>query len=394
MGRDWRERSRRVGGAVLRRARRGLTAPAPPAPPVTTPQQRQDARVEEALAAVGAVEASDAGLPATTSPVALLALDRVVRRPDLPARLTHLVPASLRGSWEGRAGVRPLEAPVAADAVVLAKFDLGSRVKLRAGYAEAGLALAVQPRRADGTSGVTGAARSAEMVNRHVPGLAPTLHAVGTLDGGYDWLVEDWVEGEPLVSDHRLAAHLDPLLERLAELHRGHGVRHARPAEVWGESFLQQWGTVRDEGLVSDAVGGAVARLVAADRLLRVSWTHGDLAASNVLLTDRGLVVIDWEHAAERPVMYDGARLHLFAADPARTVGRIRALWGGEPARSTYPPEQELAILHARLVCNAPRRLARLADHPRREIYVRQLARQTDLLAGLLELPPGPLPTA
>lgn len=387
---DWRDGPGRVRGAVLRRARRLRGTARRPASPPPDPGARQAARLDTALALVSAVETSGSPLPATRTPAELLALDRVARRPDLPSSLAHLVPPALRGSWEGREEVRRLRVPVAADAVVLAKFDLGPRVKLRAGYAASGLALAVQPGGADGTSGVTRAARSAEVVNRHAPGLAPTLRATGTLDGGYDWLVEDWVDGEPLVSDRRLAAHLDPLLERLGAVHRGHGIREARPSELWGDTFLQQWSTVREEGLVGNELGEAVARLVGADRSVRVSWTHGDLAASNVFLTGDDLVVIDWEHAAERPVMYDGARLHLFAADPPRTVDRLREVWGRGRSAVACTPEEELALLHARVVCHAPRRLARLAGHPRRAVYVRQLARQTGLLAGLLEVTPDP----
>lgn len=386
MGTGWRGTLARVARGALRRAGAGVptSPPGAPSPGIDQdPAEREAARVELALSVLHALESSVAGVPRREHPVDFLALGRAVRRPDLPASVAHILPASLRGDWEDEEGVRRLGLPLAADAVVLAKYDLASRVKLRAGYAEQALAVAVHPDRDDGTSGVARAARSAEVVGQHAPGLAPTLHTSGELRGGYVYLVEAWVGGVPLGSGRRLAEELPDLLEGLARVHRGYGVRPVPASELWPR-FAEQWAAVRDAGLVGTELDEAVVRLVRQDRTVRVSWTHGDLAASNILATPVGLVVIDWEQAAERPIMFDGARLQLFASRPARTQELLSTTWGEDQQPGGYRPAEELALLHARFLCDAPRRLARMAGHRREEIYARQLSRQTTLLAQLV----------
>jgi Ser/Thr protein kinase RdoA (MazF antagonist) len=221
-------------------------------------------------------------------------------------------------------------------------------------------------------------------VSRHAPGLAPTLRASGELEG-YRYLVEDWVRGRPLGSGRRLAEELMALLQPLARLHAGYGVQLRSASDLWPQ-FGPEWEVVRDVGLVGPEVAEALRDLLAQDRRLRVSWTHGDPAASNVLATAEGLTVIDWEHARERPVMFDGARLHLFAADPPRTVQSLVDAWGAAQGLDCYGPLEELALLHARFVCHAPSRIARMAGHPRSEVYARQVERQVERLAGVLDV--------
>lgn len=311
-------------------------------------------------------------------------MDRVLRRPDLPPLLTHLVPASLRGSWENRQDVRRLALPLAADAVVLAKLDLGARVKLRAGYASAGLGVAVHPAGRQGTSGATRAARSYGIISQHASGLAPVLRGVGELPGGYHYLAEDWVQGRPLVSGQRLADALEPLLAALTQIHAGYGVQLRRASELWPH-FPAQWGAVRDTGVVDDSLYTSLAALLGQDREVRVSWTHGDLAPSNIFTTAHGLVLIDWEQAGERPIMFDGARIHLFAAQPRRTQQLLTDVWDCDRTTAGgYHPSEELALLHARLLSDAPARLTRMTGHPRLDTYRRQLDRQAGLLADLL----------
>lgn len=380
MGTGWRAVVASVGRATMRRARRGPGEDAAAAP---TAGARLRARVDEAVGLVRAVEAREPALPHRPDPRLFLALDRVVRRPELDDALRHLVPSKLAGDWDSREGVRRLQLALAADALVLGKLDLATRVKLRAGYAAAGLALAVQPVRRDGSCGVTNAVRSYEVVSRHVPGLAPRLHASGELPG-YRYLVEEWVEGQPLASARRLAEELPALLESLALVHAGYGVRLRPASELWPR-FPSEWETVRASGLVAPEVAEAVVDLLAQDRRLRVSWTHGDLAASNVLATRSGLTAIDWEHARERPVMFDGARLHLFAANPSSTVQRLVDAWGAAGDGSSYAPLDELALLHARFVCHAPARIARMAGHRRSAVYARQVQRQVERLGSVLE---------
>lgn len=387
MGTPWRHAVARAARGLLRRPSAGArtSRPGAPSPPIARldPAQREAARVDEALTVLHGLESSVTSVPSRDEAVPFLALGRVVRRPDLPARVAHVVPPSLRGGWEDREGVRTLDLPLAADAVVLAKYDLAARVKLRAGYARQALAVAVHPGGADGTSGATRAASSAQVVARHAPGLAPTHHDSGELPGGYHYLVEAWVDGTPLASDRRLAEELPHLLAGLARVHQGYGVQARSAGELWPR-FAEQWAAVREAGLVEADVDAAVVALVEQDRTVRVSWTHGDLAPSNILATQTGLVVIDWEQAAERPVMFDGARLQLFASRPERTRELLESLWAHGQVSGGYRPAEELALLHARFLCGAPRRLERMAGHPREAVYARQLRRQTRLLTQLV----------
>lgn len=386
MGTGWRATAARVTRGVLRRvaASAPTSRPGSPSPAIDlTPAEREAARVDEALAVLHGLESTVGVVPSRDEPVPFLALGRAVRRPALSPSLTHILPPRLRGEWTELEGVHELDLALAADAVVLAKYDLASRVKLRAGYAEQALAVAVHPDRGDGASGATRAARAAEVVARHAPGLAPAMHDSGTLPGGYLYLVEAWVDGEPLASDRRLAEELPDLLAGLARVQQGYGVQ-ARPASGLWPRFAEQWAAVREAGLVEPEVDAAVVALIEQDRPVRVSWTHGDLAPSNVLATGSGLVVIDWEQAAERPVMFDGARLQLFASRPVRTRDLLETLWDHGQVPGGYRPAEELALLHARFLCDAPRRLERMAGHRREAVYTRQLRRQTAILTQLV----------
>lgn len=180
-----------------------------------------------------------------------------------------------------------------------------------------------------------------------------------------------------------MAAHLAQILEGMDQVHRGYGIHTARLSALWGR-FAAQWQAVRDAGLVSAEVADSVAELIAQDRRLRVSWSHGDLVASNIMATAEGVTIIDWEHATERPIMHDAAKLHQFTADKEPLLDLLLAEWGRTAATGGYRPAEELALLHARFLCRAPTRMAELAGHQRSRLYARQVTRQVDLLTQTL----------
>ena len=167
------------------------------------------------------------------------------------------------------------------------------------------------------------------------------------------------------------------------QVHRGYGIHTARPSALW-RRFAEQWQVVRDADLVPSEVGHRIAELIADDRRLRVSWSHGDLVASNIMATDHGVTIIDWEHATERPIMHDAAKLHQFTADKEPLLDLLMAEWGRKGGPGGYRPEEELALLHARFLCRAPSRMAELAGHRHSGLYARQVARQVDLLTQTL----------
>nr|WP_281497026.1 phosphotransferase [Ornithinimicrobium sp. F0845] len=213
----------------------------------------------------------------------------------------------------------------------------------------------------------------------------PKLLGHGELGGGLRYLVERWVDGDPLTTRLRMAAHLPQIIEGLSRVHLGYGVHTRRVSEIWHRGFREQWQDVRDAELVPAEQGARVAELIAADKRLRLSWSHGDLVASNVLGTDDGVVIIDWEHAMERPVMHDAAKLHLFAAEKDPLLDLLLEEWGQPEASGGYSAAEELVIVHARFLSRAPVRMAELAGHKREGVYARQVARQADLLSDALE---------
>ena len=359
--------------------RRSGRAAAPPAP------RSRAARVAEALDVVRRIEEVEPTLPSTTDAATFHSIDRVVRRALLDPARTTMMPKSLRGTWAEDWGGEQTRAAIAADVVVLAKFDLGVQVKLRAGYGEARRSLAVQPVGPDGICGVTNSVRAHEIVSRYAPELMPTMLGHGELDNGLRYLVEEWIHGEPLMTSKRLAEHTTWLLEGLGRVHEGYGVTARPVTALWGVGFGAQWQRVREADLVPDHVGAAVAELIAADRRVRMSWAHGDLVASNVMSTPDGPKVIDWEHAGERPVMHDAAKLHLFAADKLRLLPLLLAEWGQHRARDGYTAAEELALVHAKFLVRAPVRMAELAGHRRSGVYARQVTTQARLLEDVLE---------
>ena len=360
-----------------------VRAPSRPAPTGSS-SPAQD-RLAEALTLVRQVERAEPTLPEADGPAELWARRRVVRRPDVHHAVHGLLPTRDRAGWDPDADeVRVLSAHVAADLVVTAKLDLGDRVKLRAAYGQEGRTLALQETAANGVDGIARAVRAHEVVARHAPSLGPRVLGHGRLGDDVPYLVEEWVQGRPLGGGARLGEAAPEILAGLARLHRGHGLTGIPLSEHWS-SLARAWRTTVGTGVVPADLGEWVQRLIARDGLLRRSWVHGDLVASNVMGTQDGIVLIDWEHAQEAPIMNDGAKLHLFSGDPAGTLehvvdglgetasGRLRTGQG-------YAPVEELALAHANLISRYPARRARLEGHPRAEIYERQVRRQVERL--------------
>ncbi|GGK56953.1 glycosyltransferase [Ornithinimicrobium pekingense] len=365
--------------SVARAARRSLADDAPHAAtddPV--------ARLREALALVAEAERAEPALPGRADDVLLLGRDRVVRRPELDPRVAALVPGrSQRAAWDpDDEGVTVLPAPVAADLVVLGKFDLQRRPKLRAVYADAGLTLVVQPPSPSSGSGVARAVRAHEVVERHAPDLVPPMVGHGVLGGGMPYLVERWLPGAPLAGARQLTAAAPQILTGLAAVHRGHGVTPVRLTDHWGGGFAERWRETCRTDVVPASLAAWVQDLLDRDGELRRSFIHGDLVASNVLSVEDRVVLVDWEQAHEGLVMNDAAKLHLFGAEPEEVLDLVVALLveGAGAGGTAYLPLEELALCHAQLVSLYPRRSARLAGHPRAEAYERQVRRQVERL--------------
>lgn len=341
-------------------------------------------RLAASLVVVAEAESREPALPSAPEPVLLWVRDRVARRPEIPALVADLLPPQLRTGWTpGSAEIQEVSAPVAADLVVTAKFDIDGLPKLRAAYAGPRLTLAAQP--VNVRNGVDGIARTVaahRVVEQHAPHLIPELVAHGTLAAGMPYVVERWVRGSQVASGAGLSQAVPELLAGLGQVHRGHGVGHRRIADSY-PPLPRRWEQTLRTGIVPAGLGRWITSLIEREGTVRTSWVHGDLAASNVLRTDHGLVLLDWEHSHEGPIMHDCAKLHLFSADPDATLAAVLEAYGddgssGGPSsrRTAHTPAEELALAHAQLVSHYPGRSARLAGHRRGPVYRRQIERQ------------------
>lgn len=341
-----------------------------------------------ALVAVAEVEALETILP-TARERHLVGGGRILARPDLPARLHSMLPSPWRHHWDPTDPVlEQVDADTGADLVVRAKYDLSPTVKLRAAYDGAGLVLGVLPVGAAGSCGATRTVRAHVLLGRYAPDLAPELVSFGETRASGRYVIERWVDGRPLMTPARLARAVPEIVEGLQGLHAGHGISRIRLSR-WAPDLAADWAVLRGGDLVPEPLGRRVAELIQRDGTLRCSWTHGDPVSSNVLETESGIVLIDWENAATAPVMVDGAKLHLFAGEPRATLSIVLAGLGAVgPTASgehAYSPQEELALVHARALTAHPGRAAQLVGHPRAEAHARQGRRRVERLAEALD---------
>lgn len=343
-------------------------------------------RVASSLRLLRKLERGERALPRARPARQFLTLDRAVLAADLARDASELVPRPLRGPLRAESeGVRRIRARVAADVITVAKFDLGEELKLRAHYVEQRLTIAVAPP-AKSNDGVGNAVRAHEVISAFAPDLGPALVADGRTGRRSRYLVEEWVDGIPVLTATALAEGAADILAGLAQIHRGYGVHSMGLAQRWGQRFLDRWAATRASGVLPETLGERVSALIAEDRTLRVSWTHGDVVASNVLRTSEGkIVLVDWEHSREDVLIRDAAKVHLFSAAPEQTLEQVLDLHGHDPGPGAYSTAEELALAHAHLLSGYPTRRAALEGHPRAEVYERQARRQVELLERVLD---------
>lgn len=358
--------------------------------PGTGPAVAPD-RLAAALDVVAQIEATAEVLPQASGPVQFWGRGRVARRPEVHPAVAGLMPRPERQGWEeGAPDVCELHSASAADLVVMAKFDVQERTKLRAAYGEEGLTLAAQPKSPTGVDGIARIVRAHEVVSRHAPHLMTDVLGHGQLPSGLPFVVERWLQGRPLGSSTELTAAAPEILAGLSAVHRGHGSIRVRLSDHWAP-LPQRWEQTRATGLVPQDLGEWVEQLISRDATMRHSWVHGDLVASNVMRSDGRLVLIDWEHSQEAPIMNDAAKLHLFVADPDGLLAMVLDAFGdageqGPGAAGAYSPVEELALAHAQLISHYPRRSARLVGHPRSGVYDAQVRRQVERLAQVRDV--------
>jgi thiamine kinase-like enzyme len=191
-----------------------------------------------------------------------------------------------------------------------------------------------------------------------------------------------------------------PIAEALARLHRGIGVAEYRLSKVVRGPFAERWRRFAADRDLSGALARRIADLIERDGDVAVSLCHGDLVASNILLTDQadagaalsrpgtGFVLIDWEHARPGPIAFDLAKLHLAARHPDRALRAMRLAlrdtFGCSSPTTSYQLEEQFALAHARMLTWHEHRRARAVAASRLEQLEADTRRRLAVLEDLL----------
>ncbi len=285
----------------------------------------------------------------------------------------------------------PLTAPVAADAVVIGKFDRGRQARMRAFYSAEGLCARVQAAapRAEREHGVSRSVRAAQVVSPHRPGLIPLMVDHGTVLGGRTaYLVEKTVHGHNPTDPTQVAEAMAAVATELGVVQDAVGVTAAKLSAVVSPRFLERWGDLVDAKHVPRRLAAAVDKLIAKDDHLEVSFTHGDLVTSNVLRTDRGIVLIDWEYAGFAPIAFDLAKMHVNSG-PAGPALEVLADALGERVghrSGHYPLVEQLALAHVVVLSRLEARVRRAKAAQRMEPLRRQTHKRVAALGALMAL--------
>lgn len=276
-----------------------------------------------------------------------------------------------------------------ADLVRIGKFDIDETPKFLSFYrTPSPRALRVQANVDPRQPGIGRALAARTLVEAHAPGLAPRLLSSGTaLRGGAAFLLEERVEGWHPWHPRHLQDTLPDLLSLLHRLQQRVGIEGRALSAVVHPDFRARWRLFTEHHDLPPSLLARVADLVDADKMLPVSLTHGDLVASNIVVTDRGPVLIDWEHARSRAVAADLAKLELLVHDPGSVVAAARnAAAAGLERSGFYPLHQQVALAHVEILSWNLHRRARAEQAHRTgdfdDLTRRRLARLGQLLAS------------
>lgn len=347
--------------------------------------RRSAGRWRRALPALAVVEHRSGMLPATLRwrpfETAGSAAYRLPPRSGLPDGVIPSKPSE----------TSPLTAPVAADAVIIGKFDRGRQARMRAFYAAEGLCARVQAGspRGEREHGVSRSVRASQVVSPHRPGLIPTMVDHGTVLGGRTaYLVERTVHGHNPADPAQIAEAMATVATELGVVQDAVGITEARLSGVVSPRFNERWrGLLEDDQVPSD-LAATVDELIARDAFLEVSFTHGDLVTSNVLRTDEGIVLIDWEYAGFSPIAFDLAKMHVNSGPAGPGVDLLADALGGRVGhrRGHYTLVEQLALAHVVVLSRLEVRTRRAMAAQRTEPLQRQTRKRVAALGALLAL--------
>lgn len=329
-----------------------------------------------ALRRVFSVERSSPVLPSTFRPRPLQCSDRAAWTSDHAMELIDPEATSAEGfrTW----------APVRASAVLIGKFDVQREIRLRAFYPERQETSRFQ---AGGkNNGVHRTVAAHRIVREHDDGLMPRL-----LDhGGNDkvaYLVEEFAHGRVAVFDE-IPDLAEPIARRLSAVHDGAGTSAQRLSEITHRDFSSRWSEVAQAAKIDPALSAAVTELIGRDALLDVSIGHGDLVASNIMVTNDGFRLIDWEYAGQMPIAFDLAKLTVAHRDHQRVHAAVHRGVGSRPGtrRDHYTFDEQIALAHAQMLSWNQARAARAKAAGRTSFLRSGMRRRVQALRYLLEV--------
>lgn len=321
----------------------------------------------------------------------------LLRARPLPRRFRH----SRLSAWASDEGLAALPAGsavadeargsrwarVGAESLVVGKFDVKDEVRLRAFYPSMGLTMRYQaggPR-----SGVGRIVRANEAVQAHAPGLMPrVLHHGSIRAGAGEYLVEEVVAGVPVLRS-QLQRLVEPIAARLHLVHLGMGITSRPLMDVVSSYMPSRWATFSRSHAVSAALGRAVSGLIERNDEVELSFIHGDLVGSNILITDaasEAFVIVDWEFFQEWPIAFDLSKIHFGCQDMARAAKALdRGLRHSVGhAAGQYSFREQLALGHVETLSKHANMLAESERAGRTGALRAGVERRLEALAQLL----------
>jgi hypothetical protein len=273
------------------------------------------------------------------------------------------------------------------DVVRIGKFDVDTAPRFLAFYGPPfNQALRVQANLGGRRPGIGRAIAARRLVDAHAPDLAPRMLDHGTrLRGWVDFLLEEVVDGRHPWGAKQLQQQIPELFERLHRLHTAVGIEGKQFSSVVHRDFRHRWSTVVDQYSMPAPLVRAVATLIDRDAAVSVSLTHGDLVASNIVVTDTGPTLIDWEHARSQPIATDLAKLELVVHEPANILDTVRQLAGAAlEGPGCYSLPEQIALAHVEILSWDAHRRERAKVAGRTEDFELITRRRVERLTHLL----------
>lgn len=276
---------------------------------------------------------------------------------------------------------------VRADAVLIGKFDVDKEVRLRAFYSDQGFSVRYQT--GGQHNGIIRTVQAHDLVHPHAPDLMPQVFEHGTIQGGEGaYLVESTVSGQP-ATRAQLQHLVLPLTTQLHRVHQGVGITSKPLTDVVGTGCGWRWSKACQAINIAPEVDLAVQSLIERNNQLEVSLNHGDLVGSNILVSDTGFVLVDWEFAELKPIAFDMAKMIINVRDIETTLTTMNTGLGGIIGEDSdhYSLREQIALAIVLTLSWYPNHAAKAKIARRTDALKRQTTKRLNMIKQLLDIP-------